>query len=56
MTHPDSVLDIDLEGDAGAGLVIELTLLGTIVTGLTTLDRSLPVNKEAAGGDYATAG
>tara|TARA_R100001129_G_scaffold152546_1_gene114986 strand:- start:13894 stop:15150 length:1257 start_codon:yes stop_codon:yes gene_type:complete len=35
---------------------LELTLLGTIVTGLTTLDRSLPVNKEAAGGDYATAG
>ena len=35
---------------------LELTLLGTIVTGLTTLDRSLPVNKETAGGDYATAG
>lgn len=32
---------------------LELTLTGTIVTGLTALDRSITLNKEPAGDDYA---
>ena len=33
---------------------LELTRTGTIVTALTTLDRSITVNKETTGDDYAT--